>query len=188
MAGNLRKAMGIGSKEADLSKQTQPESEGPQVAAQAAAAAVLVPVGLAAFAVSAYIRSTLCPSLQSYSPQPLSSISTVRPQNLQQLHLHDVVQQCGVCTMCSQGLIPYLTALSVPGALMLCVGSVTKASQSTVCCCHMQADLLQLAGSGAEASGSSTAQQQCLLQHMQRSVAALSAMQCATPLIQASPA
>lgn len=86
MAGNLRKAMGIGSKEADLPKQIQPESEGPQMAAQAAAAAVLVPLGLAAFAVSAYIRSTLCPSLQSYSPQPLSSVSTVTL--LQHLHLH----------------------------------------------------------------------------------------------------
>ena len=89
MAGNLRKAMGMGSKEADLHKQTQPEFEGPQVAA---AAAVLVPLGLTAFAISAYIRSTLCPSLQTYSPQTLSSVSTVRPHILQHLHLHDVVQ------------------------------------------------------------------------------------------------
>ena len=92
MAGNLRKAMGMGSKEADLHKQTQPELEGPQVAAEAAAAAVLVPLGLTAFAISAYIRSTLCPSLQTYSPQTLSSLSTVRPHILQHLHLHDVVQ------------------------------------------------------------------------------------------------
>ena len=96
MAGNLRKAMGIGSKEADLPKQTQPEFEGPQMAGQAAAAAaVLVPLGLTAFAVSAYIRSTLCPSLQGYSPKPLSSVSTVRPLNLQHLHMRDVV----LCTV-----------------------------------------------------------------------------------------
>ena len=52
MAGNLRKAMGIGSKETDLAKRTQPEAEGSQMA-HAAAAAALVPVGLTAFAVSA---------------------------------------------------------------------------------------------------------------------------------------
>ena len=78
MTGNLRKAMGIGSKDADLAKRIQPESEAPQVAAHAAAAAALVPLGLAAFAISAYIRSTLCPSLQSYSPQPLCPVSMVR--------------------------------------------------------------------------------------------------------------
>ena len=103
MAGNLRKAMGMGSKEADLPKQTQPEFEGPQTAAQAAAAAVLVPVGVTAFAVSAYIRSTLCPSLQSYSPQPLPSVSTVNSHVFQQQHLHDMVQSCGVCIMCPKG-------------------------------------------------------------------------------------
>ena len=57
MAGNLRKAMGIGSKEPDLAKRIQPETEGSHMA-PAAAAAALVPVGLTAFAVSAYIRGT----------------------------------------------------------------------------------------------------------------------------------
>lgn len=91
MAGNLRKAMGIGSKEANPGKQLQPGHEGPHMAAQAAAAAVLVPVGLAAFAISAYIRSTLCPSLQGYSPQPVSSVSTVGPPCSTHSHLHEVV-------------------------------------------------------------------------------------------------
>ena len=126
MAGNLRKAMGIGSKEADLPKQTQPDFEGPQMAAQAAAAAVLVPVGVMAFAVSAYIRSTLCPSLQSYSPQSLSSVSTVRPHTLQHLHLHDVVQECvvlhNVCTKAESSLLVPMPCCS----LFLCVSSVTE--------------------------------------------------------------
>lgn len=78
MAGNLRKAMGIGSKDTDPAKRIQPDSEGLQVAAHAAAAAALVPLGLTAFAISAYIRSTLCPSLQSYSPQPSCPVSMVR--------------------------------------------------------------------------------------------------------------
>lgn len=65
-AGNLRKAIGITAKEADGSSQA--ETEAAQAAAQSAEA--LVQVALAAFAISAYIRSTLCPSLQSYEPQP----------------------------------------------------------------------------------------------------------------------
>lgn len=70
--------MGMGSKDADLAKRVQPDSEAPQMAAHAAAAATLVPLGLAAFAISAYIRSTLCPSLQSYCPQPVCPVSMVR--------------------------------------------------------------------------------------------------------------
>ncbi|KAL3140229.1 hypothetical protein ABBQ38_004504 [Trebouxia sp. C0009 RCD-2024] len=82
MAGNLRKAMGMGSKDADLAKRVQPDSEAPQMAAHAAAAATLVPLGLAAFAISAYIRSTLCPSLQSYCPQPVCPVSMADLQQL----------------------------------------------------------------------------------------------------------
>ena len=65
-AGNLRKAIGITAKEADGSSQA--ETEAAQAAAESAES--LVQVALAAFAISAYIRSTLCPSLQSYEPQP----------------------------------------------------------------------------------------------------------------------
>ena len=69
MAGNLRKAMGIGAKELETVKRIQPESEVSHAAVQSAA--MLVQIGLAAFAVSAYVRSTLCPALQHYCPQPI---------------------------------------------------------------------------------------------------------------------
>ena len=75
MAGNLRKAMGMGAKEPDTAKRTQPESEASQAAAESAA--MLVQLGFAAFAVSAYIRSTSCPALQSCSPQPVYPNSLV---------------------------------------------------------------------------------------------------------------
>ena len=76
MAGNFRKAMGLAGKEADAAKRIQPESEASQAAARSAA--VLVQLGFAAFAVSAYIRSSLCPALQGYSPQPKSPSTQVR--------------------------------------------------------------------------------------------------------------
>ena len=76
MAGNFRKAMGLAGKEADTAKRIQPESEASQAAARSAA--VLVQLGFVAFAVSAYIRSSLCPALQSYSPQPKCLSTWVR--------------------------------------------------------------------------------------------------------------
>lgn len=76
LAGNLRKAIGITAKEADSSSQA--ETEAAQAAAQSAEA--LVQVALAAFAISAYIRSTLCPSLQSYEPQPKLPQTWVKPR------------------------------------------------------------------------------------------------------------
>ena len=71
MAGNFRKAMGLAGKEADTAKRIQPESEASQAAARSAA--VLVQLGFAAFAVSAYIRSSLCPALQTPQPRCLST-------------------------------------------------------------------------------------------------------------------
>ena len=51
---------------------------------QAAEAAtdVVIRLGLAAFAVSAYIKTVLCPSMSSYTPR-MSSASLVRPLALQ---------------------------------------------------------------------------------------------------------
>ncbi|DBA95921.1 TPA: hypothetical protein ACH3X1_001448 [Trebouxia sp. C0004] len=69
MTGNFRKAMGITAKEPDTAKRIPPDSEASQATAQAAAN--MVQIGFVAFAVSAYIRSSLCPDLQSYSPQPM---------------------------------------------------------------------------------------------------------------------
>ena len=76
MAGNFRKVMGIGSKESETAKLTQPDAAGSHASTNSGAA-TLVPVALAAFAVSAYIRSTLCPALQSYSPQPVQVLNKV---------------------------------------------------------------------------------------------------------------
>ena len=190
MAGNLRKAMGIGSKEPDLAKRIQPETEGSQMA-HAAAAAALVPVGLTAFAVSAYIRCTLCPSLQSYSPQPLSSVSTVKTilsalnfapasngvVSLQGLPIGKRAESDSVChPVVGCTAAPYLSVL----------GNVTQTVYHIYY--HMQADLRQLADPGAQPSSFGTAHQQYVLQHMQKSVAALSAMEHAAALniIQAS--
>ena len=75
-AGNSRKAMGMAAKE---SEGTRPKHPGPEILhAGSQSASLLVQLGLAAFAISAYIRSTLCPALQSYIPQriqPQSQIS-----------------------------------------------------------------------------------------------------------------
>ena len=60
MAGNLRKAMGMAAKVTELK---QPDPKVPQAGSHSAS--VLVQLGLAAFAISAYIRSTLCSALQS---------------------------------------------------------------------------------------------------------------------------
>ena len=75
MAGTLRKAMGRGAKEADAAKRVQPESEASQASARSAA--LRVQIALAAFAISAYVRSTLCPALQGYTPQPVYPTSLV---------------------------------------------------------------------------------------------------------------
>ena len=77
MAGNFRKAMGITAKEPDTAKRIPPDSEASQANAQSAAN--MVQIGFTAFAVSAYIRSSLCPDLQSYSPQPMRLTAPVRP-------------------------------------------------------------------------------------------------------------
>ena len=77
MAGNFRKAMGITAKEPDTAKRIPPDSEASQANAQSAAK--MVQIGFMAFAVSAYIRSSLCPDLQSYSPQPMRLTAPVRP-------------------------------------------------------------------------------------------------------------
>ena len=77
MAGNFRKAMGILAKEPDTAKRIPPDSEASQANAQAAAN--MVQIGFMAFAVSAYIRTSLCPDLQSYSPQPMRLTAPVRP-------------------------------------------------------------------------------------------------------------
>jgi hypothetical protein len=77
MAGNFRKAMGITAKKPDTAKRIPPDSEASQANAQAAAN--IVQIGFMAFAVSAYIRSSLCPDLQSYSPQPMRLTAPVRP-------------------------------------------------------------------------------------------------------------
>ncbi|KAL0036203.1 hypothetical protein WJX79_007899 [Trebouxia sp. C0005] len=69
MAGNFRKAMGITAKEPDTAKRLPPDYEASQANAQSAAN--MVQIGFTAFAVSAYIRSSLCPDLKSYSPQPM---------------------------------------------------------------------------------------------------------------------
>ena len=76
MAGNFQKVMGIGSNESETAKVTQPESAGSH-AANNSDATFLIPVALAAFAISAYIRSTLCPALQSYFPQPVQILHKV---------------------------------------------------------------------------------------------------------------
>jgi len=77
MAGNFRKAMGITAKEPDTAKRIPPDSEASQATAQSATH--MVQMGYMAFAVSAYIRSSLCPDLQSYSPQPMRLTAPVRP-------------------------------------------------------------------------------------------------------------
>ena len=82
MAGNLRKAMGMAVKESEGAKPKQSDPDVLHAASQSAS--VLVQLGLAAFAVSAYIRSTLCPALQSYVPQPTqpqSQVSLLMIQN-----------------------------------------------------------------------------------------------------------
>ena len=76
VAGNFRKAMGITVKEPDTAKRIPPDSEALQATAQSAAN--MVQIGFMAFAVSAYIRSSLCPDLQSYSPQPVRLTAPVR--------------------------------------------------------------------------------------------------------------
>lgn len=77
MAGNFRKAMGITAKEPDTAKRLPPDYEASQANAQSAAN--MVQIGFTAFAVSAYIRSSLCPDLKSYSPQPMHLTAQVRP-------------------------------------------------------------------------------------------------------------
>ena len=76
-AGNFRKAMGITAKEPDTAKRIPPDSETSHATAQSAAN--MVQIGFMAFAVSAYIGSSLCPDLQSYSPQPMRLTAPVRP-------------------------------------------------------------------------------------------------------------
>ena len=90
-AGNLRKAIGIPAK--DPAVRSPAETEAVQAAAQSAEA--LVQVALAAFAVSAYIRSSLCPMLQSYEPQaklPSLEVKLSAPASLVSciLAYHDV--------------------------------------------------------------------------------------------------
>lgn len=75
-------------------------------------------------------------------------------------------------------------------SLFLCgLDSATKVKEPSLVCCHMQADLQQMAELGSETSSSDTIQQQYLLQHMHRSAATLSAAQHVAPFntVQASP-
>ncbi len=62
-----------------------------------AATDLVIRLGLAAFAVSAYIKTVLCPSMSSYTPR-MSSASLVIPPSLQPLGLltsqqHDLRHQ-----------------------------------------------------------------------------------------------
>ncbi|BDA40960.1 hypothetical protein COCOBI_01-6140 [Coccomyxa sp. Obi] len=72
LAGDVKKAL-TGAKKAEAAAAEAAAKEAEAEAAAEAATDVVIRLGLAAFAVSAYIKTVLCPSLSSYTPRMSSA-------------------------------------------------------------------------------------------------------------------